>query len=162
MGVSVFSDRSGVVPSGTIWGSSPTVGKRTVFLYGTMALIGPDADGTDVSVFSDRSGNAPHGAMWASPPTLKTHVFRRGRCLHRPGGATVWACPFFLTAPETHPSGRCGHRPLLLFARIYSASTWILAASSKASRAILLLSSSRTWPEILLGSQLAWSRLSPA
>ena len=66
----VFSDRSGVVPSGTIWGSSPTVGKRTVFLYGTMALIGPDADGTDVSVFSDLSGDTPHGAMWASPPTI--------------------------------------------------------------------------------------------
>ena len=73
MGVSVFSDRSGDAPGGAMRASPPTLGRHVVFV-GADALIGPEADGTDVSVLSDRSGDAPRGAMWASPPTLKTHA----------------------------------------------------------------------------------------
>ena len=87
MGVSVFPDRSGIVPRGAMRASPPTLKTHVVFVgiapyaedarffVGADAHIGPEAGGTGVSVFSARSVNVPHGAMRASPPALKTHVF---------------------------------------------------------------------------------------
>ena len=40
MGVSVFPDRSGVVPHGAMWASPPTLGRHVVFV-GADAHIGP-------------------------------------------------------------------------------------------------------------------------
>ena len=83
--------------------------------------------GKDLFVSCDRSFNAPRGAMRASPPTLKTHVFCRGRCPHRPvaGGMGVSVLSDrFVNVPygamraspptlKTHVfcRGRCPHRP---------------------------------------------------
>ena len=123
MDVSVFSDCSVNVPHGAMRASPPTLKTHVVFV-GADGHIGPEADGMGVSVFPDRSGDIPSGAMRASPPTLKTHVVFVGnapnaenaRCFFAGADAhigprlAVQACPFFLTAPETHPTRRCRHR----------------------------------------------------
>ena len=94
-------------------------GNLKIFV-GADAHIGPEANGMGMSVFSGRSGVVPHGAMRASPPTLKTNVdfvgiapnAENARCFYVGADAhiapwlAVQPCPYFLTAPETHPTGR--------------------------------------------------------
>ena len=71
-----------------------------------------------LSLLSDRSIDVPRGAMWASPPTLKTHVFYRRRCPHRPvaGGTGV---SVFLDRSVNVPHGAMRASPPTLKTHVF-------------------------------------------
>ena len=60
MGVSVFPDRTGIVPHGAMRASPPTLKTHVVFV-GADAHIGPEADGMGVSVFLPALSTYPAG-----------------------------------------------------------------------------------------------------
>ena len=137
MDVSVFLDRSGVVPHGAMWASPPTLG-TSVFFVGADALIGPGRRRDGRVCFFYHSKDTPGGAMWASPPTLGTSVFFVGADAHigpgrrrdgrvrfynhskdTPGGA-MWASPPTLGTSVFSQICKSGRQKCRPFMRIYS------------------------------------------